>query len=181
MKMCCSMFNACSMHVLSSISMFFYTVSLSCYMHRSSSWHLSDHGWAVTSMDLAVCQCLPIGTCRILLHHSRRPFLNSSPPYTALIHFMQFMHLYTVFLTPLSFRFWSLQKVSWDLDVCSTACQWDGEISSAAPSRFLQDMSVNLTSSIMLGRCRLPASKEIEDVISAPKYTAVFIMSCWCC
>ena len=110
---------ACSMHVLSSISMFFYTVSLSCYMHRSSSWHLSDHGWAVTSMDLAVCQCLPIGTCRIL-HHSRRPFLNS-PPYAALIHFMQFMHLYTVFRTPLSFRFWSLQKVSWDLDVCSTA------------------------------------------------------------
>ena len=87
---------ACSMHVLSSISMLFYTVSLSRYMHRSSSWHLSDHGWAVTSMDLAVCQCLPIGTCRIL-HHSRRPFLNS-PPYAALIHFMQFMHLYTFIL-----------------------------------------------------------------------------------
>ena len=31
------------------------------------------------------------------------------------------LYIYTVFRTPLSFRFWSLQKVSWDLDVCSTA------------------------------------------------------------
>ena len=157
---------ACSMHVLSSISMYFYTVSLSCYMHiRSSSWHLSDHGWAdVTSMDLAVCQCLPIGTCRILLHHSRRPFLNS-PPYAALIHFMQFMHLYNEYspqiLYPHRLILYSVHLCPFGFGVYRKFRIWTsaprpmGWRDFQCRSRFLQDMSVNLTSSIMLGRCRL--------------------------
>ena len=102
MKMCCSMFNACSIKYFYVFKLF-YCISIpspcpatwsTCTLgvQAGTSPTMAD----VTSMDLAVCQCLPIGTCRIL-HHSRRPFLNS-PPYAALIHFMQFMHLYTFIL-----------------------------------------------------------------------------------
>ena len=175
-------------------------MKMSCYMiymHiRSSSWHLSDHGWAVTSMDLAVCQCLPIGTCRIL-HHSRRPFLNS-PPYAALIHFMQFMHLYNEYspqiLYPHRLILYSVHLCPFGFGVYR---KFPGIWTSAPrlangmerfPVPHLVDFCRICQSILLAVSCwgavdyiRLPASKEIEDVISAQKYTAVFIMSCWCC
>ena len=96
MKKCSSMFNACSIKYF----YVFYCISIPSPRPATCTFGVqagtSPTMAELISMDLAVCQCLPIGTCRIL-HHSRRPFLNS-PPYAALIHFMQFMHLYTFIL-----------------------------------------------------------------------------------
>ena len=115
-------------------------------------------------------------------------FLNLSMPlYTLYIHLYTIVYCIPMYsdvfrcipYTFVAFVFlvFNSTKFSWDLDICSTACQRDGEISSAAPSRFPQDMSVNQTSrpsSIILGWCGQSVSKEIEDVISAQKCTAGF-------
>ena len=164
--------------VLACSSKYFHTFSLSCYMHiRSSSWHLSDHGWAdVASMDLAFCQCFPIGT-----------FSTYHCLYTLYTYI--FILLYTVFrcipytFVACVFLVFNSTKVSWDLDICSAACQRDGEISSAAPSRFPQDMSVNQTSrpsSIILGWCGQSVSKENWRCNFRTKMHS-WIRSCWCC